>query len=178
MAPTYPWIPKTTAHLRPGQFWSIPLSDGRFGSGRVLRVDTDRATGGRTRFIGAILDWVGDAPPTSEAIAGSPVLAVGNAHVRLISFGGGAIVGERQLAVDGIEPPLTVNTWWGDGFAVLRAERRFIAGDPPPTSDLLRPSLTGRGVVQFDRRLTDDDFAQLGEWFRAYPEMTLRAYGS
>jgi hypothetical protein len=62
MAPTYPWIPKTTAHLRPGQFWSIPLSDGRFGSGRVLRVDTDRATGGRTRFIGAILDWVGDRP--------------------------------------------------------------------------------------------------------------------
>ena len=29
-----------------------------------------------------------------------------------------------------------------------------------------------------DRRLTDDDFAQLGEWFRAYPEMDLRAYGS
>ena len=43
---------------------------------------------------------------------------------------------------------------------------------------MLRPSLTGRGVVQFDRRLTDDDFAQLGEWFRAYPEMDLRAYGS
>ena len=65
----------------------------------------------------------------------------------------------------------------------MRAERRFIAGDPPPTSDfrqvrspltaeMLRPSLTGRGVVQFDHRLTDDDFAQLGEWFRAYPEMT------
>jgi hypothetical protein len=43
---------------------------------------------------------------------------------------------------------------------------------------MLRPSLTGRGVVQFDRRLTDEDFAQLGEWFRAYPEMNLRAYGS
>jgi hypothetical protein len=43
---------------------------------------------------------------------------------------------------------------------------------------MLRPSLIGRGVVQFDRRLTDDDFRQLGEWFRPYPEMTLRAYGS
>ena len=66
---------------------------------------------------------------------------------------------------------------------------RFIAGDPAPTSDfrevsspltgeMLRPSLTGRGVVQFRSKLTDDDFRQLGEWFRTYPEMTLRAYGS
>jgi internalin A len=186
---TYPLIPKTTAHLRPGQFWSIPLADGRFGCGRVLRVDLDRPTAGRTGFIGAVLDWVGDARPTSESIAGSSVLAVGNAHVRLISFAGGAILGERPLPADGLEAPAAVTTYWGDGYAVARAERRFIAGDPPPTSDfrqvsspltaeMLRPSLTGRGVVQFNSRLTDGDFAQLGEWFRSYPETTLRAYGS
>ena len=97
---TYPLIPKTTAHLRPGQFWSIPMSDGR-----------------------------------------------------LISFGGGAIVGERPLEADGIEPPTSVDRYWGDGYAVMRVERRFIAGDPPPTSDFrevssplagekLRPALT------------------------------------
>ena len=186
---TYPLVPKTTAHLRPGQFWSIPMADGRFGCGRVLRVDHDRPTGGRTRFIAAILDWVGDSPPSSESIAGSPVLSVGNAHVRIIAFGGGAILGERPLAADGIEPPATVDSYWGDGFGVMRAERRFIAGDPQPTSDfrevsspltaeMLRPAPTGRGVVQFRTRLSDDDFGQLGEWFRAYPEMTLRAYGS
>src|SRR6476469_2329268 len=189
MTSMYPLIPRTTTHLRPGQFWSIPLSDGRFGCGRVLSVETGGATGGRTRFIGAILDWAGDAPPTSEAIAGSPVLTAGNAHVRLISFGGGAILCERPLSADAIQPPATVNTYWGDGYGVMRAERRFIAGDPPPTSDfrhvrspltaeMLKPSLTGRGVVQFDRRLTDEDFAQLGEWFRPYPEMDLRASGS
>jgi hypothetical protein len=186
---TYPLIPKTNTGLSPGQFWSIPLSDGRFGCGRVLRVDREKAIGGRTRFIGAILDWVGDAPPSSEAIATRPVLAVGNAHVRLISFAGGAILGERPLDADGIEPPARVDSYWGDGYGVMRAERRFIAGDPAPTSDfrqayspltpeMLRPSLTGRGVVQFDRLLTDDDFRRLGEWFRPYPEMTLRAYGS
>jgi len=186
---SYPLTPKTNAHLRPGQFWSIPLADGRFGCGRVLRVEHDKAVGGRTRFIGAILDWVGEAPPSSEAIAGRDVLAVGNAHVRLISFGGGAILGERPLDADRIEPPERVDTYWGDGYGVMRAERRFIAGDPAPTSEfrqvssplspeMLRPSFTGRGVVQFSKRLTDDDFRQLGEWFRAYPEMTLRAYGS
>jgi len=189
VTPTYPLTPKTTAHLRPGQFWSIPLGDGRFGCGRVLRIGVDRPSGGRTRFIGAILDWVGDAPPSSEAIAGSSVLVVGNAHVRLISFGGGEILGERPLSADGIEVPTTVTTYWGDGYAVVRAERRFIAGDPPPTSDfrevsspltveMLQPSPSGRGVVQFRKRLTDDDFRQVGEWFRPYPEMRLRAYGS
>lgn len=183
----YPLIPRTTAHLRPGQFWSIPMSDGRFGCGRVLRVELDRPS--RTRFIGAILDWVGDVPPSSDAIAGSAVLTVGNAHVRLISFAGGAILGERPLASDQLEPPATVSSYWGDGYAFARVERRFIAGDPPPTSDfrqvsspltgeMLQPSRTGRGVVQFNSRLTDDDFRQLGEWFGQYPEMTLRAYGS
>ena len=183
----YPLIPKSTAYLRPGQFWSIPMADGRYGCGRVL---LPRAGGsGRTRFIGAILDWVGDAPPSSDAIAGSDVLTVGNAHVRLVSVSGGAILGERSLEADGIDPPATVDTYWGDGYAVARVERRFIAGDPPPTSDfrqvssplteeMLRPSTTGRGVVQFDRRLTDEDFGRLGEWFRPYPEMSLRAYGS
>src|SRR5258705_1025555 len=43
---------------------------------------------------------------------------------------------------------------------------------------MLQPSHTGRGVVQFRSRLNDDDLRQLGEWFRPYPEMTLRAYGS
>lgn len=186
---TYPLSPKTTAQLVPGQFWSIPLSDGRFGCGRVLRVDGDKPVGGRTRFIGAILDWVGDAPPTSEAIAGAAPLAIGNAHIRMLSFGGAAVLGERPLGLDGIELPARVDTYWGEGYGQMRAERRFIAGDPPPTTDfrqvrspltaeMLRPSATGRGVVQFDRRLTNDDFRRLGEWFRPYPEMTLRAYGS
>jgi hypothetical protein len=181
MVATYPPIPRATAQLRPGQYWSIPLSDGRFGCGRVLRVEH-----GRTWFVGAILDWVGAEPPTSDAIAGSPVLEVGKAHIRLITFGDGAILGERPLSADGIRAPATVDGYWGDGYGVVRAERRFIAGDPMPTeefrqvsspltAEMLRPSITGRGLVQFDRRLTDDDFRQLGEWLRPYPEMTLRA---
>jgi len=111
-------------------------------------------------------------------------------HVRGIAYGGGSVVGERPLAADGIEPPVgSIGTHWGDGFPTLRAERRFIAGDPPPTAErrqvasplteeMLRPSPTGRGVVQFDRRLTDGDFERLSDWMARYPEMMLRAYGS
>jgi hypothetical protein len=34
--PDYPFVPRTNATLVPGQFWSIPLTDGRFACGRVL----------------------------------------------------------------------------------------------------------------------------------------------
>jgi hypothetical protein len=187
---TYPLTPKTTAHLRPGQFWSVPLPDGRFGCGRVLRVDIGGSSGRRSWFVGGVLDWVGSEPPTADSIAGSGLLAAGNAHVRAIAYRGGEILGERPLTLDGIEPPETpLSTWWGDGYVVMRASQKFLHGDPKPTSDfrqvespvtgeMLRPSETGRGVVQFRSRLTDDDFATLGEWFRQYPEMRLRAYGS
>lgn len=187
--PTYPFVPASNAHLAPGQFWSVPLSDGRFGCGRVLRIDRNKAYGSRTTFVGALLDWVGDAPPTSESIAGAPVLAVGSAHVRVIAAHGGAVLGERPLEADGIVPPATVSTYWGQSYPASRLERRFIAGDPPPrfefrevtsplTPEMLLPSPTGQGVVQFRSLLTDDEFARLGEWFGAYPDMTLRAYGS
>jgi hypothetical protein len=189
VTPVYPFVPKSNADLAPGQFWSIPLSDGRFGCGRVLRVDRDRAYGARILFVGAVLDWVGETPPTSEAIAGAEVLAVGTTHVRTIAHGGGTVLGIRPLAADGITVPSVLNTHWGTAYPAERVERRFILGDPPATADfrqvaspltddMLRPSLTGRGVVQFNSLLADRDFVRLSEWMSAYPEMTLRAYGS
>jgi len=185
----YPFVPKSNAQLEPGQFWSIPLSDGRFACGRVLRIDRAASYGARTMFVGAVLDWVGDAPPTDVAIAGRPVLALGRAHVRLIGEGGGSVLGIRALEADGITVPAQINTHWGAGYPAARAERRFIKGDPPPaferrairsplTGEMLRPSTSGRGVVQFDRLLSDDDFGLLADWFRQYPEMGLRVYGS
>ena len=186
---TYPFVPASNAHLAPGQFWSIPLSDGRFGCGRVLRVDRNKAYGSRTTFVGAVLDWVGSAPPTPDDIAGAAVLEVGSAHVRVIADRGGAVLGERPLEADGIVPPATISSYWGQSYPASRVERRFIAGDPPPrfefrevstplTPEMLLPSRTGKGVVQFRSLLTDADFGRLGEWFGAYPDMTLRAYGS
>ncbi len=184
----YPFVPKTNAHLEPGQFWSIPMSDGRFACGRVLRVDRDVKTyGARAMFVGALLDWVGTELPTAEAIAGKPALKICGAHVRTITEPGGSVVGERPLELDGIVPPAEVHEWWGFRGAVARAERHFIAGDPPPLSErrevrspltekMLRPALTGRGVIQFTSPLTDEDFLRLADWLRPYPEMTLRAY--
>jgi Immunity protein 26 len=96
----YPFTPKTNSRLRAGQFWSIPLRDGRFGCGRVLRVDRGSGSGARTRFLAGLLDWVGREPPTAESIAGAALLEAGYAHVRSIAYGGGAVLGERPLEAD------------------------------------------------------------------------------
>ena len=184
----YPFVPKSTAALAPGQFWAIPIRDGRFGCGRVLAIDRDRSYGARVLFTGAILDWIGDAPPTADAIAGRPVIGAGVANIRCISANRGEILGERPLELDPIEVPERPTTHWGTSYPVWRVERRFIHGDPPPATDfrhlqspvtdeMLAPSRTGRGVAQFNSLLSEDDFRRVADWLRAYPQITLRAYG-
>ena len=75
--PTYPFVPKTNAQLVPGQFWSIPLSDGRFACGRVIAIDRRARYGSRTMFLAGLLDRVGESPPTSDSIAGAALAAFG-----------------------------------------------------------------------------------------------------
>lgn len=55
-------------------------------------------------------------------------------------------------------------------------ERRELRS--PITMEMLKPSHTGRGVVQFKSMLSDEDFSRLGDWLRRYPQMMLRVYGS
>jgi hypothetical protein len=147
-------------------------------------------SGTRTWFVAALHDWVGDEPPTAESIAGAGVLEVGYAHIDVItSDDGGALLGEAPL--DGIPPlPGHIVSYWGAGYPKSRIERRFIAGDPPPqaerrfvssplTDEMLAPSATGRGIVQFGYQpLTDGDYGRLASWLEGYPEMTLRVYSS
>jgi len=105
-APAYPFEPRSTAYLKPGQFWAVPLSDGRFACGRVLAVRRDQSDpfilGGRRMFFAGLMDWVGPEPPTADALADSSLLIQGNAHIRTIQETGGVILGCRDLELDGI----------------------------------------------------------------------------
>jgi hypothetical protein len=47
------------------------------------------ALGKRTGFVAGIADWVGDAPPEAQDLAGHGVLEQGTAHVRTIVETGG-----------------------------------------------------------------------------------------
>jgi hypothetical protein len=155
----------------------------------VLSVDRGPGSGSRTWFLGGVLDWVGDEPPTAESIAGAPMLEVGHAHIDVITSDGGATLGEVPLNGEAPPAPEGVMSYWGAGYPRQRAERRFIARDPPPqaerrfvgsplTDEMLQPSATGRGIVQLSEALTDDEYSRLAAWLREYPEMTLRVYSS
>lgn len=103
--PAYPFEPRSNAYLRPGQFWGIPLSDGRFACDRVLAVlsreHPDPLLMRSTKaFLAGLLDWVGDAAPDADAIAGAALLAQGQAHVLRIRENGRLVLGCRDLSVD------------------------------------------------------------------------------
>ena len=103
--PDYPFEPKSNAYLVPGQFWGVPLSDGRWACGRVLAVKTRADAyfpGNRRMFLAALMGWHGDEPPTAGAIADREVLAQGWAHVKSIQLNGQMILGCRDLELDGI----------------------------------------------------------------------------
>ena len=103
--PTYPFEPKSNAHLAPGQFWGVPLSTGRWACGRVLGIkkEPDAYFPGNSRtFMAALMDWEGDSPPTEDSIGGHRVVAQGWPHVRTIQLHGREILGWRDLALDDV----------------------------------------------------------------------------
>jgi hypothetical protein len=104
-APQYPFVPKSNRWLEPGQYWAVPLSDGRFACGRVLDVPREpdlHVPVSRVLFLAGLLDWVGPTPPTSRAIAGAGLLAQGFAHIKAITTTGAAVLGRCDLEADGI----------------------------------------------------------------------------
>jgi hypothetical protein len=141
--PKYPFEPKSNAYLRPGQFWGVPLSDGRWACGRVLAVRTasDGFFAGNSRtFLAALLDWEGDQPPTADGIARHGVVAQGWAHVLTIRENGGQILGERHLDLDDIRGLREVTHRGGgtvmlyEGATPLRAATRAEAATMPAFS--------------------------------------------
>ena len=103
----YPFVPKSTAYLMPGQFWSIPLSNRRYACGRVLQLDP--AGKNQRAFIAGLLDWCGNSPPAFESIAGAALLDHGEVHIKTIAESGCEIIGVRPLEIDGIDVPLSLD---------------------------------------------------------------------
>ena len=116
---TYPFRPRSTAPLVPGQFWAVPLPDGRFACGRVLQLGGSEIPTPNRTFFGGLLDWIGTESPTADAIAGSQLVKTGVMHIKAITELGGEILGHRPLEADGIELPTLLSAHGGPGTKVL-----------------------------------------------------------
>ena len=124
----YPFVPKSNRFLEPGQYWAVPLSDGRFACGRVLdvpRTPDPHVPVGRMLFLAGLLDWVGATPPTRHTIAGAGLIAQGFAHIKAITTTGAAVLGQRDLEADRIVPALLRSHEGGGTVWVYEGARRL-----------------------------------------------------
>jgi hypothetical protein len=96
--------------------------------------------GSRVIFLAAVMDWVGEAQPTEDDLAGSSVIEQGKAHVKIIQRTGGVILGCRRLHLDAITGLREVTHRGGgtvylyEGATRLRAATREEAASLPVLS--------------------------------------------
>ncbi|MEM9967287.1 MAG: hypothetical protein AAF755_04210 [Pseudomonadota bacterium] len=149
----YPFTPKSTRYLLPGQFWPIELSSGRFACGRVLQTAQNHGFSDQRGFLAGLMDWSNVSPPVKDDLRGVPICEIGKAHVKTITHLGAQITDCCPLPEDAIprrldraaspgcrllrgykdqgaaapedQSKLPVLGTWGYGFIVLLAERRF-----------------------------------------------------
>ncbi|MFK7885243.1 MAG: hypothetical protein AB8G16_00130 [Gammaproteobacteria bacterium] len=116
----YPFVPKTTKYLRPGQFWDIPLTNGLYACGRVLQLKYENGSRNTRQFLAALMDWCGAEPPSTDELAGAGILASGQTHVKTIAHSGSEILGLRELEADKIHIPLSLDAAGGQHCRVRR----------------------------------------------------------
>ena len=96
----YPFVPKSSQLLRPGDFWAVPLRDGSFACGCVVELMPQGRPGARVGFLGGLLDWHDKVEPTSESIREAEFVSQGAMHIRAITSTGGQVLGHRDTPVE------------------------------------------------------------------------------
>lgn len=92
----FPFRPRTSLGLEIGDYWPVPLDEGRYGCLIVVELKRE-GVGSRTSLIAGVLDWSGAQPPTAEDLDGCRVLAVGYTAIEVFTEGGSEIVGNIPL---------------------------------------------------------------------------------
>lgn len=105
----YPFVPKSTAYLDRGQIISIPLSNNTFSCARVLQLERADGTRDSRCFVIGLMDWNESYPPSTEYSVGIDIIDHGQVHVKTIRECSSAIVGHRDLEIDNIDTPLSLD---------------------------------------------------------------------
>jgi hypothetical protein len=113
----FPFEPKSTSNLAPGQYWCIPLRSGNFATGVVLAHAIRQGKRDSRLVCVGLLNWVGDAPATANDIADADLVDHGFAHVRSIQRNGSMILGKVEPHW-GFEPELNFDRLAGGGISV------------------------------------------------------------
>src|SRR3982751_271647 len=94
----YPFKPKSTAKLRVGDFWPVPLKDRSYACGLVLQKAPTGTPSARVSFCGGLLDWKGRTIPAARDLSNRVVLAQGYMHLLAIT-NYGEVIGNLESTV-------------------------------------------------------------------------------
>jgi hypothetical protein len=128
----FPFTPKSSSSLQSGDYWAVPLLDGSFACGRVIRFLPANLPGTRVGFVGGLMNWHGRHAPKVSDLAGCGVCEFGRMHILAITTSGGAVIGNLPLTPEELElvdSGVRVGAW-GYGYIVARANRLFQACAP------------------------------------------------
>ncbi|WP_213455471.1 hypothetical protein [Rhizomonospora bruguierae] len=101
--PGFPFEPRSTAYVSPGDFWAIPTRRGGwYCCGIVLAINVSEVAPSRSLIVG-LLDWCGPRPPAVDTMTGATVLAHGEAHVKTIRATGAILLGHMLLDAGGLD---------------------------------------------------------------------------
>ena len=143
----YPFEPKSTAFLIPGQFWSIPTGDGNFACGRVLQLKSSSGKKDSRSFLAGLMDYFKLSPPTEGRLAGSKLIAHGQVHIRTIAASGSQVLGHRSLELDAITIPLTLDQSPGPHCRIRRGFELLDLASASQQADLPVFSTWGYNVI-------------------------------
>lgn len=124
----YPFTPKSTSYLEPGQFWAIPLSNGNYACGVVLsKLSNGKKIENRV-FLAALIDWNGANEPVPKKIENAKFIKIGAAHIKAIQSMGGGIIGKAEISDLPENPTEYTDDIVTMGYGVLEkvAEKHFV----------------------------------------------------
>jgi len=154
-------IPTAISELKPGHFWAIPLRENsdKFACGIVMQLE-GVGTPRRQPFLGALLDWVGDRPPTVDQIEKiDTVLIHAITNVGAITASQGRILGVRDLAKHPLELPETISHRAGGQVWIVKGHTRIRKATEAERSSLQTISTAGKYAF---RAVAEDKFLRSG----------------
>ncbi|MFK7803770.1 MAG: Imm26 family immunity protein [Anaerolineae bacterium] len=112
----YPFVPTKASEIQDGDFYFIPLSNGKFACGRVLLIKKKSGRRTKTVLVG-LHDWFGENHPTKADIHECKIIEQGVIHINSIGYVGGEVIGHKPLDEDGLKPLLQFEAGYLlDGF--------------------------------------------------------------
>ena len=143
----YPFVPKSTAHLRPGHFWAVPLEGNRFACGQVLQVKASEISSKTRMFFGGLCNWIGRERPTADVIRGKGFLGFGVMHIKAVLMSGGEILGNSPLDQD-VAIPFLLSHQYGNDVLLLRGAERIRLADKAERESLPVKSVWGNDLIR------------------------------